>query len=418
VNGVHFDVSRCEGHCGKIEAHDPFVLRESALPSLLSRYLSMVDAGHLEADPAQAAAARQLSALVERIGEKRMARKSSALGWLFGNRKQTVETVKGLYIWGAVGRGKTMLMDMFHAYVPAQRKRRVHFHDFMADVHDRVHHWRQEAKAGTVKGTDPIQPVADALAEQAWVLCFDEFAVNDIADAMILGRLFSALWARGVVVVATSNVDPHDLYRDGLNRALFLPFIAALQEHMDVLRLDARTDYRLEMLGGAPVFVVPADAAADAAVDAMWSKLTGGAAATPRELMVRTRRVPVPAAAQGVARFAFADLCDKPLGALDYIMVAREFHTVLLDHIPVMTYSRRNEAKRFITLIDVLYEHHVKLIASAEAEAHLLYSAEQGREGFEFDRTVSRLIEMRSDAYLAAPHGRVGVQDVTGIVET
>ncbi len=388
------------------------------MPTLSSRYQSLVEAGHLEADSAQASAAQTLNALVETIGEKRLARKSSALGWLFGKTHLPAAVVKGLYIWGDVGRGKTMLMDMFFSYVPAQRKKRVHFHDFMADVHDRVHIWRQQSKEGMVKGNDPIQPVAEALAEEAWVLCFDEFTVNDIADAMILGRLFAALWSKGVVVVATSNVDPKDLYRDGLNRALFLPFISALQEHMDVLRLEARTDYRLEMLGGAPVFLVPADSVAEAALDAVWRKLTGNAVANPSELVVRTRKVPVPAAAQGVARFNFADLCDRPLGALDYIMVARAFHTVIVDHIPVMDYTRRNEAKRFIILIDVLYEHHVKLIASAAAEANALYHATQGREMFEFDRTVSRLIEMRSEAYLSAPHGRVGKVDFSGIVET
>ncbi|MGL4638011.1 MAG: cell division protein ZapE [Beijerinckiaceae bacterium] len=388
------------------------------MPNLLSRYQSMVESGHLAPDAAQEAAARQLSALVERIGEKRMSRKSSALGWLFGKSSAPAAPLKGLYIWGDVGRGKTMLMDMFFGYIPAQRKKRVHFHDFMADVHDRVHVWRQQSKAGTVKGNDPIQPVAESIAEEAWVLCFDEFAVSDIADAMILGRLFTALWDKGVVVVATSNVVPDNLYSGGLNRSLFLPFIAELKTHMDVLRLDARTDYRLEMLGGSSVFLVPADKKADAVLDDIWRKLTGSAKPVPRDLVVRTRKVTVPAAAPGVARFKFEDLCDKPLGALDYIMLAREFHTVILDHIPVMEYNRRNQAKRFITLIDVLYEHHVKLIASAEAEASALYMAAEGREAFEFDRTISRLMEMRSDAYLAAPHGRVGKLDTSGIVET
>jgi cell division protein ZapE len=357
----------------------------------------MVSAGQIEADAAQSAAVQHLNALVDRLGQTRLARKSSALGWLFGAKADKPQALKGLYIWGAVGRGKTMLMDMFFSYVPAQRKRRVHFHDFMADVHARVHEWRQLARDGKVKGADPIAPVAEALAEEAWVLCFDEFAVNDIADAMILGRLFTALWERGVVIVATSNVDPADLYREGLNRALFLPFIAELQARMDVLKLEARTDYRLEKLSGAPVYHTPANAKADAALDAAWVLLTG------------------------VARFAFDDLCNRPLGASDYLMIAREFHTVILDRIPVMDFARRNEAKRFIILIDVFYEHHVKVVASAEAEPQKLYIASDGREVFEFERTVSRLIEMRSEAYLAAPHGRTGSStggDTAGIVET
>jgi cell division protein ZapE len=381
----------------------------------------MVAAGQIDADPAQAAAVRRLHALAGQLAETRLARKSSALGWLFGGRAEKPQDLKGLYIWGAVGRGKTMLMDLFFRYVPAQRKARVHFHDFMADVHARVHAWRQLAKAGKAKGSDPIAPVADQLADEAWVLCFDEFSVNDIADAMILGRLFAALWQRGVVVVATSNVDPDDLYKEGLNRALFLPFIAELKTRMDVLKLEARTDFRLEKLAGAPVYHHPADASARAALDAAWGRLTGDAPPKSAVVVVRTRRVEVPAAARGVARFAFPDLCDRPLGASDYLMIAREFHTVILDGVPALTQARRNEAKRFIILIDVFYEHHVKMVISADGPPQALYTAEEGREAFEFDRTVSRLIEMQSEAYLAAPHGRLGGHagaDLAGIVET
>jgi cell division protein ZapE len=392
------------------------------LPDLLSRYRSLVSASHIEADAAQRACIERLNALVGELGENRLARKSSALGWVFGRKAaQAVAPLKGLYIHGAVGRGKTMLMDLFFGYVPARRKRRAHFHDFMADVHARIHAFREAVKAGKAKGTDPIPPVAAALAEEARVLCFDEFAVNDIADAMILGRLFHALWAEGVVVVATSNVEPGDLYRDGLNRALFLPFIEELRQHMDVLKLEARTDYRLEKLSGAPVYHAPADAAAKAALDAAWRRLTGDAPATPATLVVRTRKLDVPAAAAGVARFAFADLCARPLGTSDYLMIAREFHSVILDGVPAMGFETRNEAKRFITLIDILYEHRVKLVMSAAGAPDRLYHAEQGREAFEFDRTVSRLIEMQSDSYLGLPHGRVGgaqVGDLAGIVET
>jgi cell division protein ZapE len=389
------------------------------LPDLRSRYLSMVAAGQIEADAAQAAAIERLHGLSERLSQTRLARKSNPLGWLFGGKAEKPQDIRGLYIWGAVGRGKTMLMDLFFSYVTAQRKRRVHFHDFMAEVHGRVHAFRQRTKDLKARNADPIPVVADQIAEEAWVLCFDEFAVNDIADAMILGRLFSALWERGVIVVATSNVDPQNLYLNGLNRALFLPFIAELQARMDVLKLDARTDYRLEKLAGAPTYHHPADAGARAALDAAFLRLTAGVQGRPATLTVRTRKVDVPLAAAGVARFSFPDLCDKPLGASDYLMIARDFHTVVLDGVPVLNHARRNEAKRFITLIDVLYEHRVKLVISAEAAPHKLYHADEGAEAFEFDRTVSRLTEMQSDAYLGLPHGRpTGAANLGGIVET
>jgi cell division protein ZapE len=386
------------------------------MPSLLLRYQSLIDTDRLEADPAQAAAVARLHQLVVEIGEKRLRRKSNALGWLFSRAASQPQQVKGLYIWGAVGRGKTMLMDLFFEFVPATRKRRVHFHDFMAEVHGRIHAQRQQSKNG-----DPILVVAEALADETWVLCFDEFAVNDIADAMILARLFSALWQHGVVVVATSNVDPADLYKDGLNRALFLPFIDLMLTHMDTLRLDARTDYRLEKLGGSPVYHVPADARATAALDDAWRKLTGNALPQAVTMRVKGHALRVPASAPGVARFAFYDLCGQPLGASDYIALARSYHTLIVDDVPVMEMAQRNEAKRFITLIDVLYEHNVKLVLSAADEAHKLYRAREGREVFEFDRTVSRLIEMRSEDYLAQRHGRVGAtagEGTGGIVET
>jgi cell division protein ZapE len=387
--------------------------------SIREHYAALIAAGEIERDPAQEAVLAALVQLETRLAAHRLARKSSSLGWLFG-RQEPKEPIKGLYLYGDVGRGKTMLMDLFFEASPVVRKRRAHFHEFMADVHERVHAWRQKLKRGEVKGDDPIAPVAAAIAEEAWLLCFDEFHVTDIADAMILGRLFTRLFEHGVVVIATSNVAPDDLYREGLNRDLFVPFIALLRERMTVMRLDARTDFRLEKLAGAPIWYVPADAAADAAMDQAWRRLTGGLHGAAYEVSSKGRQIHVPRAARGVARFSFADLCERPLGALDYLKLAHEFHTILIDRIPVMDFSRRNEARRFITLIDTLYDQAVKLVASAEAEPDALYRAEDGNEAMEFKRTASRLIEMRSESYLALPHGRRDSpgQMQEGIVET
>jgi cell division protein ZapE len=385
-----------------------------------ARYFALVSAGSIERDPAQTALLARFDALSRALAEHRMARKSSPLGWLFG-RRAAPEPPRGLYVWGSVGRGKTMLMDLFFESLPVRRKRRVHFHAFMADVHERIHAHRQAVKQGVASGDDPIAPTAAALAEEAWVLCFDEFAVSDIADAMILGRLFTALFRHGVVVVATSNVEPERLYEGGLNRALFLPFIALLQERMEVVRLDARTDFRLEKLAGSLVYHVPADAAASGALDDTFRRLSGRVKGERVSLTVKGHPVVIPQAAGGVARASFDQLCRQPLGAADYLAIARDFHTLILDGIPRLNSAERNEAKRFITLIDALYDHHVKLVASAEAEPPELYKAEEGREAFEFDRTVSRLIEMRSEEYMSLPHGRPASETSgrsTGLAET
>ncbi|RYE32749.1 MAG: cell division protein ZapE [Hyphomicrobiales bacterium] len=389
--------------------------------SITDRYAALVEAGAIERDPAQVAVVRKLQALTETLAARRLARKGSALGWLFGKKPDTASAPKGLYVWGSVGRGKTMLMDMFFEAAPVKRKRRVHFHEFLADVHGRINTYRQKIKSGEVKEGDPIAPVAADLADEAYLLCFDEFTVTDIADAMILGRLFTALFAAGVVVVATSNVEPSRLYEGGLNRALFLPFIELLQTKVEVLKLDARTDFRLEKLGGAPVYHVPADEKAKAALDAAFKALSGTGQGQRTVLNVQGHDLVLPQAAGSVARASFADLCAQAYGASDYIALAQRFHTLVLDDIPILDFDRRNEAKRFIILIDTLYEHHVKLVASAAAEPHELYRASKGREAFEFDRTVSRLIEMRSEDYLGMPHGRpdsAASGNTTGLVET
>jgi cell division protein ZapE len=386
---------------------------------ILARYDALVRGGAIERDPAQVRLLRKLDGLVTALTDHELASKSSALGWLFGKRTPS-ESPRGIYVWGSVGRGKTMLMDLFFEALTVRRKRRVHFHAFMADVHQRIHAWRQALKAGDVSGDDPIRPVAAALAEEHWVLCFDEFAVTDIADAMILGRLFTALFALGVVVVSTSNVPPDDLYKGGLNRALFVPFLELLKENMEVVELDARTDFRLEKLGETPVYFVPADKAARKTLDSLFARLTGNAVAKPVRLMVQGHPVEVPAQAMGVARLSYADLCQRPLGAADYIALARAYHTIMVDGIPVIAPDRRDEAKRLINLVDILYERRVKLIVSAEAEPSDLYRAEDGHETFEFARTVSRLAEMRSREYLALPRGRGHeiTGNTTGIVET
>src|SRR5208282_553949 len=389
------------------------------MTSIAERYRALVHDRRFQYDPAQAELALRLDALSLKLKDYRAEPKPSAFARLIGLKGALPP--RGLYVHGAVGRGKTMLMDMFFDEVETPLKRRAHFHAFMADVHARLHQWRQALKRGEVAGEDPIAPVAAQLAGEASLLCFDEFSVRDIADAMILSRLFTALFAAGVVVVATSNVAPDDLYKDGLNRALFLPFIALIEERLDIVELDARADYRLEKLKRAPVYYSPIGPKADAALDAAFLALTGHEKGDPLEIELLGRRLDVPQAIDGVARFDFDSLCRRPLGSADYLKIAQRFHTVIIDRIPALAGNERNEAKRFIILIDTLYHMRVKLIASAAGEPETLYAGRDGAEAFEFARAASRLYEMRSADYLALPHGRdSGSQagDLGGIVET
>ncbi len=365
---------------------------------LLKQYSSLVDSGELVKDRDQARIVDYLNELCTELKGYRY--ETGFFSRFVGKQKPSV---KGAYIYGGVGRGKSMLMDLFFDVLDCDRKKRVHFHEFMQDVHAAIHHWRQKHKAQEVAGDDPIAPVAEQIAAEAIVLCFDEFIVNDITDAMILGRLFSALFEKGVIVVATSNRAPATLYEDGLNRALFLPFIDTLMQRLEILHLDHNTDYRMAHFEGLTTYYTPLGQEADDNIQHAWEQLTGHAKGERCVLSFLGRDLVVPQAAHGVARISFQDLCENPLGAADYLKLARTFHTVVLEHIPEMNGDKRNEARRFIILIDTLYDNGVKLVASAASMPESIYVKGDGR--FEFDRTVSRLLEMQSRAYLSLGHG-------------
>jgi cell division protein ZapE len=362
----------------------------------LHRYRAKVEAREIEFDPAQMLAAEKLQVLANRVAD--YGRPVRRIIVPFFERRSS-EPPLGLYVFGAVGRGKTMLMDLFFDAVRIARKRRVHFHEFMGEVHELI------ADARKTEPGDPIPVVARRLARDTGLLCFDELFVTDIADAMILGRLFKDLFEESVVVVATSNAHPRELYKNGLNRQLFLPFVDLLEARMEVLELAAEKDYRLEKLQGQPLYFSPPGPEASARMRAAFERLTGQKDGKPAEIEVKGRKVRVPEAAMGVACFSFADLCSQPLGPNDYVAIAHAFHTVLIEDIPALDKARRNEARRFITLIDTLYDNRVCLIASAEVEPDHIYPAGDG--AFHFERTASRLMEMRSEAYLADRLGRV-----------
>ena len=362
-----------------------------------ARYDERVASGALTGDAAQAAAADRLDALATDLAKPQKR----------GLFAKAPEPVQGLYLWGGVGRGKSMLMDLFFAETNVSPKRRVHFHEFMAEVHERLDVWRKMSEADRKRspwrvsgaGDDPIAPVAKQVASEARLLCFDEFQVTQIADAMILARLFDAVFAHGVTVVATSNRHPDDLYKDGINRGLFLPFIRRLKERCGVFELVSARDYRLDRLVEAPVWYAPLGQGSAAALDLAWTRLTLGAEPQRCVLTVKGRKLDVSREAAGVARFTFEELCARPLGSIDYLTLAATFHTIIMEGIPLLTPDRRNEAARFVSLIDALYEARTKLVASAAAEPDRLYP--DGDGAFEFQRTASRLFEMRSASYIA-----------------
>jgi cell division protein ZapE len=371
----------------------------------LPAYRAMLAEGTLQPDTSQRLAAERLQQLWDELRDydpSPAAASPSAglLGRLLGRRKAEAKPSgpRGLYLVGEVGRGKSMLMDLFFAAAEVPRKKRIHFHRFMQEAHARVHAW----KRAHPESSDPIPPLADSIATEAALLCFDEFQVNDIADAMILGRLFQALFQRGVVVIATSNIAPDDLFKGQPGRDAFLPFIAILKEHLDVFLMDGGRDFRRQRLRGMRTWHVPADARADAALDQAFTDLTEGSQPGPTTLTVNGRSLKVPLAADGVARFDFATLCGTPLGPGDYLAIASAFHTVLIDGIPRLSPMNFDEARRFITLVDALYDQRVKLIASADAMPDQLY--ERGEGAKMFQRTASRLDEMQSQHWMDLPH--------------
>jgi cell division protein ZapE len=364
---------------------------------LQGTYDARLAAGALRLDPAQAAG---LAALV-RLEDDLETSEPGRLAALF----RRPESQRGVYLWGPVGRGKSMLMDLFFETSSIKAKRRTHFHVFMGEIHALIGDWRKADSAarkvqfGQAKGDDPIAPVADIVASQARLLCFDEFQVTDIADAMILGRLFEALFARGVTLVATSNRVPDDLYKDGINRQLFLPFIAELKDRLEVVSVAGSHDYRLDRLRAAGTWFSPNDPDNQRSFAALWRDMLGQDDEIGETLEVLGRKLHLPHAFGGMLRASFASLCSVALGPNDYVAIAARFHTIFLEDLPKLTANRREEARRFVILIDALYEARTRLIVLAEADPVALYPAGDG--AFEFERTASRLQEMRSADWLA-----------------
>jgi len=369
-----------------------------------SAYEALISGGDIHDDPAQRQAIDCLQALNDELAL--YGQQMGKTGWrarlTFRNNKR--EVPRGIYMWGGVGRGKTMLMDLFYDHSNVDDRKHVHFHAFMQEVHRRLHSFREAQKAGKVpKSSDPIEALSKVITGQAWLLCFDEFHVTDIGDAMILGRLFEALFEQGVVVVTTSNRHPSDLYKDGLQRERFLPFIDLFMTKMKVIELASDTDYRLERLRQINIYLTPAGEESNARLQEDFRTLTVGIEPHVRSLNVNGHEICIPQAAEGVGFCSFAELCEKPFGAGDYLEIAQCFQTLILSGIPKLGPERRDVAKRFVTLIDALYDYKVKLICSADVPATELYT--EGDGAFEFERTASRLLEMQSPKYLALEHG-------------
>jgi len=376
--------------------------------SPLQRYCALLKSGRLQPDAAQERAAIALDSLFRKLKDYRPRGRGLLSLALGGNGSHPP---RGLYIHGDVGRGKSALMDLFFSSVTASRKRRVHFNAFMTETHRRIHEWRNLCKRERSRraefvreaGEDPIAPVAKRILLEATLLCLDEFQVADVADAMILSRLFEKLFAYGVVVVLTSNTAPGRLYEGGLNRQLFLPFIALIQERLEIVELNGPRDYRLERMAGLNVYNSPLGAKADAAMEAAWQKLTDAQAGQPASLDVMQRKLLVPRQAHGVARFSFQALCGEALGAADYLALARNFHTLMIDNIPRLGADAANEARRFTILIDTLYDERMKLVCSAASSPHELYVSGDNAQAFR--RAASRLMEMQSADYLRVNPG-------------
>lgn len=359
----------------------------------LHKYRLMVASGELNDDADQRLAVEKLQLLHQRLTDYNPAKPKrvglAMFGW--GRENLTASAIPGLYLYGGVGRGKSMLMDMFFETAPISKKRRVHFHAFMQEIHEGIFVAR---KTNT---PDPVEPVANAIADSATLLCFDEMQITDITDAMIVGRLFEKLFARGVVIVTTSNRHPDDLYKDGLNRDLFLPFIEQIKSRLEVHQLGSGTDHRQNRLKDVLTYHTPLGKHADREMNTAWGTLVG-LDAEPLVIERKGRQITIPKFHNGIARASFADLCEHPLGAGDYLAIADSINTLLLDNIPKLSRAKNNEAKRFVNLIDTLYEANIRLICSAAAAPDLLY--EEGTGAFEFERTASRLEEMQSTDWM------------------
>ncbi len=364
----------------------------------LSEYRDQIATGKIRPDPTQALAVEKLQSLYNAL--KSYEPTTGQQGWKkrLGLSSKGQDVPQGLYFYGGVGRGKSMLMDLFFEEAPLESKRRVHFHAFMQEVHTRMAGFR----AAEIKVADPLDAVANAIAKDANLLCLDELQITDITDAMIVGRLFEGLFKSGVVVVATSNRPPRDLYKDGLQREQFIPFIKLIESKMDLLALEGPTDYRLEHMRALNIYMTPDNALAHKKLEAAFLRLTHGHQPHQAVITVQGRKVEIPKATEGVAMVSFQDICERTLGPADYIEISRRYHTIIMSGIPCMNAEMKDVARRFITFVDALYEGHVKLICSAEVEPAELYSGGEG--SFEFERTSSRLIEMQSESYMELDH--------------